>query len=112
MLFWTKKFRIENKQVFRKLTPVIIHEVISTIKNPKHLTQCLGNQKTPIWYVGPEAKDELKLVDNKCTRYTSQRKTEQTKVRVFVTCLYQFFQQSCVDPKVTNNKNNLIIFCY
>ena len=87
MLFWTKNCRIYNKQVFIETTPVMIHEVISPIKNTQHIAQCLGNQKTPIEYVSSEAEEELKLVDKKRTRYTSQYKTEQTQVQVFIAFL-------------------------
>ena len=80
MLFCTKKCRIENKKVFRELTPVLIHLVISPINNNGHLTQFMGNWKTLIGYGSSEAEDELKLVDNKCTRSTSKGKTEQTQV--------------------------------
>ena len=74
VLFWTNKCRIKNKQVFSELTHFLIHELISPIKHTQQLSQCLGNRKTPIGYVSSEAKDELKLVDNKCTRSTSQQK--------------------------------------
>ena len=74
MLFWTKKCRIYNKQVFIKLTPVIIHELISLINHTQQLAQCLGNRETPIGYCSSEAEDELKIVDNKCTKSTSQLK--------------------------------------
>ena len=84
---WPNKYRIENKQVFRKLMPVMIHELRSPIKHNQHLAQCLGNRETPIVYGSLEAEDELKLVDDKCTRSTSQRKIEQTQVRIFVPCL-------------------------
>ena len=87
MLFWTKKFIIENKQLFRDLRPVLIHKVISPIKHTQHLAQCLSNQKTSIGYGSSEAEDELKIVDNKCTRVTSRRKTEQTQEWVFIYCL-------------------------
>ena len=79
MLFWTKKISIDNNQVFIKITPVLIHEVRSPIKHTQHLAQCLGNRKILIGYGSSEAEDELKLLDNKCTRSTSQRKTEQTQ---------------------------------
>ena len=78
MLFSTKKCRIENKQVFRNIRPVLIYEVISPIKHTQHLTKCLGNHKTLVGYGSLEAEDKLKLADNKCTRSTSQRKIEQT----------------------------------
>ena len=71
MLFWNKKLGIENKQAFRKLTPVMIHEVRSPIKHTQHLGQCLGNHKIWIGYSSLESEDELKLVDNKFTRSTS-----------------------------------------
>ena len=87
MLFWTKKCRIENKKVFRELTPVLIHLVISPIKNNGHLAQCMGNWKTLIGYGSSEDEDELKLVDNKCKRSTSQRKSEQMQVWVLFSCL-------------------------
>ena len=77
MLFWTNKYRIENKPVFSELMPVLIQKVRLTIKNTQQLAQCLGNRKTPIGYISSEAEDELKLVHKKCTRYTPQRKTEQ-----------------------------------
>ena len=84
MLFWTNKFRTENKQVFSKLTTVMIHEVRSPIKHTEHLDQCLGNWKMTIGYGSSEVEEELKLVDNKCTRSTSKQKIEQTQVRVFI----------------------------
>ena len=61
--------------------------MISPINPTKHLDQCLGNQKTPIGFGSSESEDELKLVDNKCTRSTPQRKAEQTQVRVFIACI-------------------------
>ena len=79
MLFWTNKFRIEKNKIFIKLTPVLIHEVRPPIKHTQHLAQCLGDHKTPIGYGSSEVEDEWKLVDNKCTRATSQRKTEERK---------------------------------
>ena len=87
MLFWTKQFRIKNKQVSSKLTTIMIHEVISQINNTQHLAQYLVKQKTPIGYGSSEAEAELKLVDNECTKSTSQHKTEQTQEDVFVACL-------------------------
>ena len=75
-------------QVFSKLTSVMIHEVRSPIKHTQLLAQCLGKKKKrKIGYGNSEAEDELKLVDNKCTRYTSQQKTGQAKVQVFFPCL-------------------------
>ena len=70
-----------------KITPVLIHELISPIKHTQHLAQCLGNRKTPIGYGSSEAEDESELVDNTCTISASQRKTEQTQVQFFVPCL-------------------------
>ena len=75
MIFWTNECRIKNKKVFRKLTPVLIHEVISPIKNTQHVAKFLGNRKTPIGYISSKAKYELKLVDNKYRRSNSQHKT-------------------------------------
>ena len=46
--------------------------------------QCLRKWRTPIGYVNSEAKDELKIGDNKCKRYPSQRKIEQTQERFLV----------------------------
>ena len=79
MLFWTNKYRIKNKQVFSKLTPILIYKMISPIKHTKHLAQFTGKHETPIWYISLEAEYELKLVDKKCTRYTSQRKAENAR---------------------------------
>ena len=87
MLFWAKKFRIENKQVFIKITHVLIHEVRSPINHTQHITLCIGIYKTPIGYGSSEAEDESELVDNTCTISASQRKTEQTQVQFFVPCL-------------------------
>ena len=72
MLFWTKTFITKNKQVFSKLTRVMIHEVRSPIKHTQHLVQFIGNWKTLIGYGSSEDKDELKLMDNKRTRFNSQ----------------------------------------
>ena len=83
----TKKFRTENNKVFRELIHILIQNVILPIKHTQHLAQCIGNHRKPIGYGRSEAKDELKLVDNKCTRSTSQHKTEQTQVWVFVAFL-------------------------
>ena len=74
LLFWTKNFRIDNKQVFSELTPVLIHKVISLIKKTK----------TMIGYKSSESEDKLKLVYNKFTRSTSQSKTEKMQIRFFV----------------------------
>ena len=46
MLFWTKKFGINNKKVFSKLMPIMIQKLRSPIKNTQHLAQCLGIRKT------------------------------------------------------------------
>ena len=78
MLFWSKKCRIKNKQLFSEFTPVLIHEVRSPINHTQHLAKYLGN--TSIGYGSSESEDELKLTDNKCTRSTSQQRTEQIKV--------------------------------
>ena len=104
MLLWTKKCRIENKQVFRKLTPVLIHEVRTPIKHTQHLSQWLGNQKMPIGCGDSESEDELKLVDNKCTKSTSQRKTEQTPVRVFLLVFNHCFNRALWIPSWPINK--------
>ena len=80
MLFWTKKCRIKNKQVFSELIPVLIHKVRSKIKHTQHTDQCIGNRKTSISYGRSEAEDELKTVDIKCTKPTSQLKTDQIQV--------------------------------
>ena len=87
MLFYTRKYRIKNEQVFKELRPVLIHKVRSSIKHTQQLSQYLGNWKTLIGYVISEAEDKQKLVDNKCTKSNSQCKTEHTKVRVFFACL-------------------------
>ena len=49
--------------------------------------QCLDNWRTTIGYGISEAEDELKLVDNNCTRYPSQLKIEQTQERISVDCI-------------------------
>ena len=87
MLFWTKKFRIYNKQIYSNLAPILIHKVRSPINHTQHLDQCLGNQKTPIGYGCLEAEDKLKIVDNNFTISTSQHKTEQTWEQFFLACL-------------------------
>ena len=65
----------------------MIHEVRSLIKHTQDLAQCIGKHKTPIGYGSSKAEDELKLGDSKCTRSTSQRKTEQTQAWFFVVCV-------------------------
>ena len=76
MLFWDNECRIKNNQVFSELVPVLIHGVRSPINHTKHLSQCICNRKTPIGCGSSEDEGELKLVDNKCTRSTSNLKIE------------------------------------
>ena len=58
MLFWTKKCKIKNKQIFSNLTPVLDDKVRYPIKHTQHLAQFLRNHKISIGYGSSKVEDD------------------------------------------------------